>query len=1008
MLRHLIVCAVCAVVCATPAYSFTRSADSLQLVALYNSTQGASWSSPWNLNQPMTTWQGVILNASGKVVELNLSGRNLTGRLPNLQLPELLNLVLFNNSLRDSLPPLSGLTKLRFLDINNNDLDGRLHDFVLPELETMRMADNQFSGEIPNFSRMPKLTSLVLTSNSLSGQIPLFNNLVVLRTLRLNRNQLSGPIPDFPIPNLLEINLANNLLEGSVPGFGHSGDLFTLDLSHNRLSGFVPSFNRLRLLETLRLNNNQLTGPLNNLSLQTQLRTLDLSNNFLDGRLTNIVSNRQIVEFNASGNTFSGRLPSFEGLNQLQRLFLSRNEFSDTLPDLSYLPALTELRVDSNFFSATVFDVTQAPALQSLRVEFNRFTFEDLFALNATGLLQFAYAPQRRVPMLDTIFASLRDNVLIDLMVDEQVSNNTYTWYLNDEFLTNTALNRLFLPNINALNEGTYYCVVRNNSLPALSLFSEELVVVMDCPFNEVVIVDTICAGDTLFIKGVAYTETGSYRDTIMVPDPATCDSILVINLVVFPVFDVELNDTICESDQLMFGGQVIARSGTYVDTLQSVHGCDSVVTLHLVVHPAFSRVGVSEICAGDTLFVGHLARTVSGIYFDTLQTIFGCDSVIITDLTVLDTFLSVTEVALCMGESYEFRGNTYTRSGTYFDALFNRIGCDSTYVLRLTIGESDLYPLSRSICQGDSVVVGTSVYRQNGTYRDTLISHLGCDSIVVLTLSVVTDYSTAFDFDLCRGDTLRIGDRVVTAAGIFIDSLVAQGGCDSIVRYRVNFLDFITRSQDMVLCFGDSLVINDNVYASPGVYRDTLAGARCDTVLISRVSVADEISIERVRMLLNSENVGSISPVFSMPAEALWYEWSTGATTVVLDSVPAGSYAVTVSDVNGCSANFEFQLDLSTSVRDHVEAIRGIRVFPNPARSAQHIIVEFDAAASGVLRYDIVDLYGRIQQPRVLQIVDGLHYTLSLDVPAVAGVYFLRLVHPSGGTVVRSLVVVE
>ena len=36
-------------------------ADSLELVAFYNSTNGASWTSPWILSQKVSTWQGVIL-----------------------------------------------------------------------------------------------------------------------------------------------------------------------------------------------------------------------------------------------------------------------------------------------------------------------------------------------------------------------------------------------------------------------------------------------------------------------------------------------------------------------------------------------------------------------------------------------------------------------------------------------------------------------------------------------------------------------------------------------------------------------------------------------------------------------------------------------------------------------------------------------------------------------------------------------------------------------------------
>lgn len=37
-----------------------RSTDSLALVALYDATNGSSWSNPWNRNLPITEWDGIF------------------------------------------------------------------------------------------------------------------------------------------------------------------------------------------------------------------------------------------------------------------------------------------------------------------------------------------------------------------------------------------------------------------------------------------------------------------------------------------------------------------------------------------------------------------------------------------------------------------------------------------------------------------------------------------------------------------------------------------------------------------------------------------------------------------------------------------------------------------------------------------------------------------------------------------------------------------------------------
>ncbi|NND34910.1 MAG: hypothetical protein HKN76_20155, partial [Saprospiraceae bacterium] len=694
-------------------HAFDRAADSLQLVNLYNGTEGANWTDTWDLNQPMDTWKGVTLDAGGEVLALSLISNNLVGALPNLVLPKIKQLALRNNTLRDLLPPLSAMPSLVFVDLANNEMDGPLFDFNLPNLETLNLSNNKLVGGVPNFSQMPKIQTIVMNDNRLDGGLPDFNAIPGLINLRLANNFMDGPIPEFNfLPDLLVLDLHGNRFVGSVPAYRGSTNLFFIDLSNNDLNGFMPTFSRLLQLETLRLNGNRITGPVANFGALRQLTELDISNNLLEGNIPDLRVNTILNDFNASGNNFSGNIPSFAGLDELQRLDVSNNQLGDTLPDLSYLPALVELRVDSNNFVHSNFDVTNAASLQVLVAHHNRFTFSDLFAINGSGLNQFIYAPQKPIVMPDTIQSTLGADVLIDLIEDFNVPDNIYNWFHNDIFLVGTAVNELLITNINGLDQGLYYATVRNDAFQALTLRSEQVRLIMDCPVNEIVVVDSICIGDTLFVNNKPYTESGEYTDTVLVPDPATCDSIFLISLSVFPVFDTTLTDTICESDQVMFGGGVITDSGFYRDTLTSVHGCDSIVNLNLLVRPAFRQLVVTEICQGDTLFIGDIAHTETGLYDDTLQTVHGCDSVFIVDLTVRDTFLSVTDMKLCFGDTAEFRGVNYTEGGTYIEQFTNANGCDSLYILNLDIPVSDRYPMTRSICAGDSVIVGDSVYR--------------------------------------------------------------------------------------------------------------------------------------------------------------------------------------------------------------------------------------------------------------------------------------------------------
>lgn len=66
-------------------------------------------------------------------------------------------------------------------------------------------------------------------------------------------------------------------------------------------------------------------------------------------------------------------------------------------------------------------------------------------------------------------------------------------------------------------------------------------------------------------------------------------------------------------------------------------------------------------------------------------------------------------------------------------------------------------YDINDTICEGTTYQVGTSVYTRSGVYEDSLISSIGCDSIVTTTLTVVDNPPTSPLVDVippsCFGD---------------------------------------------------------------------------------------------------------------------------------------------------------------------------------------------------------------------------------------------------------------
>lgn len=91
----------------------------------------------------------------------------------------------------------------------------------------------------------------------------------------------------------------------------------------------------------------------------------------------------------------------------------------------------------------------------------------------------------------------------------------------------------------------------------------------------------------------------------------------------------------ICSGDSVFVNGRYLKDFGLYIDTIQAVNGCDSIVKTFLTLYPVYSIPQNATICQGDSIFLEGAYQTTNGVYFDTLQTIHGCDSLITTTLTV-------------------------------------------------------------------------------------------------------------------------------------------------------------------------------------------------------------------------------------------------------------------------------------------------------------------------------------------------------------------------------------
>jgi beta-glucanase (GH16 family) len=121
--------------------------------------------------------------------------------------------------------------------------------------------------------------------------------------------------------------------------------------------------------------------------------------------------------------------------------------------------------------------------------------------------------------------------------------------------------------------------------------------------------------------------------------------------------------------------------------TLPNAEGCDSTIVLDLTINNSYSQADVQSSCDSYT-WIDDVTYTESNSSATQLfTTSAGCDSTITLALTLnSSTSSEFFETAL---DPYTLNETTYNSSGVYTQIITNQAGCDSTITLNLTIDSS-------------------------------------------------------------------------------------------------------------------------------------------------------------------------------------------------------------------------------------------------------------------------------------------------------------------------------
>ena len=384
------------------------------------------------------------------------------------------------------------------------------------------------------------------------------------------------------------------------------------------------------------------------------------------------------------------------------------------------------------------------------------------------------------------------------------------------------------------------------------------------------IIFDTICINHPILFKGQLRTLSGLYLDTLT--NKNGCDSFVFFNLIVNDTPSINLFDTICKNSFVFFKNKNINTSGIYRDTFISNKGCDSFVTLHLLVNDTSSTDIFDTICVNDPILFNNQVINVSGIYKDTIFNKFGCDSFIYLHLTVLDTFRTILWDTICANEIRIFGNQNLNKIGIYFDTIIAPNGCFDFITLNLFVKDTSRFIIFDTICKNQPILFNSLLINTTGVYKDTFVNSVGCDSFVYLNLIVNDTPSTQLFDTICHSSFILFNGQRINTSGAYRDTFNSRLNCDSFVTLNLFvipkvFIDKVT------ICEKDNYL----GYNKTGTYYDTFIENGCERV-------------REIQLTVNPTTFGFITQ------EICYHDRIYG-------NIPIGIFLDTLMNANGCDS---------------------------------------------------------------------------------------------------------
>lgn len=240
----------------------------------------------------------------------------------------------------------------------------------------------------------------------------------------------------------------------------------------------------------------------------------------------------------------------------------------------------------------------------------------------------------------------------------------------------------------------------------------------------------------------------------------------------------------------------------------------------------------------------------------------------------------------------------------------------------------------------------------------------------------------------ICNGDSITVGSNSYSVSGTYVDVLTAANLQDSIVSTQLYVLPQIVNNQNVNLCFGDKYIIGPKIYSVAGNYSDTLVSAAgCDSIVNTVLTFKNPIDVSV------TQNIITLTPLNTNAGSYQWVDCNNnyailiGETAQSFTAVQNGDYAVIITENSCADTSACFTINSVGIAKHHGKS--GFEAYPNPGSG--HITIKTESIEKGTLK--LYDATGKLIQSKA---ITGQNHLLEYS-NEPEGVYYLELITETG-----------